>query len=224
MDVQGGHATPSQFYDVVTPSGRVVRPSNGRAWAVTEPVMQRMVSEGLVYFGLKGDGMPNTIRYLKDDQGLVPWTWWPHTEVGHNDDSKKEIIALFGKGIIFDTPKPERLIHRVIHIATDPGDIVVDVFAGSGTTAAVAQKMRRRWITAEIAPATARQFTLPRLTKVVDGTDPGGITDLVSWEGGGGFRTLTVGPSLYDVTPFGVLLNDHATGDRFTRAMAGQRR
>lgn len=176
MDVQGGHATASQFYEVVTPSGRVVRPANGRAWSVTEPVMQAMRDRGEVYFGLDGSGMPNTIRYLKDDEGLVPWTWWPHEEVGNNDDAKKEIIALFGEDRVFDTPKPERLLERIIRIASNPDDLVLDCFAGSGTSAAVAHKLGRRWLTVELGQGVAETFTLPRLRKVQQGTDSIGIS------------------------------------------------
>lgn len=176
LDVQGGHATKNQFYDVVTPSGKIVRPANGRAWSVTEPVMQAMIERGEIYFGQKGDGMPNTVRYLKDDEGLVPWTWWPHDEVGNNDDSKKEIISLFGEGNTFDTPKPERLLERIIHIGSDPGDLVLDCFGGSGTTAAVSHKLGRRWVTVELSERNATAFIQHRLTGVVAGTDNVGIS------------------------------------------------
>jgi adenine-specific DNA-methyltransferase len=176
LDVQGGHATASQFYDVITPSGKTVKPANGRAWSVTEPVMQAMRDRGELYFGLKGDGMPNTIRYLKDDEGLVPWTWWPNEEVGNNDESKKEIIGLFGESSVFDTPKPERLMERIIRIGSNPGDLVLDCFSGSGTTAAVAHKLGRRWVTVELKPATVSRFTQPRLERVVAGTDGIGIS------------------------------------------------
>jgi len=176
LDVQGGHATVNQFYDVVTPSGKVVRPSNGRAWSVTKPVMDAMRANGEIYFGLKGDGKPNTIRHLKDDGGLVPWTWWPCEEVGHNDESKKEIIELFGDKTVFDTPKPERLMERIIQIGSAPGDIVLDCFGGSGTTSAVSHKLGRRWVAVELNEQTVRTFTLPRLTRVVDGSDGVGIS------------------------------------------------
>jgi adenine-specific DNA-methyltransferase len=129
---------------------------------------------------------------------------------------------MFPRGAPFATPKPERFMERVIHIGSNPGDIVLDCFAGSGTTAAVAQKMGRCWVTSEIAPATVEQFTLPRLAKVVRGEDPGGITKAVGWEGGGGFRTVEVSPSMYEDTPFGVVLADWARGDRFARGVAGQ--
>lgn len=108
--------------------------------------------------------------------GLVASTWWSNTVVGHNREAKAELKALFRDEIPFATPKPERLLERVIHIATEPGDIVLDVFAGSGTTAAVAQKMGRRWVTCELIEDTVERYTKPRLAKVVNGEDPGGIT------------------------------------------------
>lgn len=110
------------------------------------------------------------------EQGQPPRTWWSNGNVGHNREAKSEIKALF-KGIIpFSTPKPERLLERIIHIATNPGDIVLDAFAGSGTTAAVAQKMGRRWVTCELVEDTFTRFTLPRLEKVIRGEDMGGIS------------------------------------------------
>lgn len=109
-------------------------------------------------------------------KGIVPSTWWTHTEVGHNRRAKAEIKALFGNGKVFDTPKPEELLARILSIGTNPGDIVLDCFGGSGTTAAVAHKMGRRWVTVELQDSTAETFTKPRLTKVVKGDDPGGIT------------------------------------------------
>lgn len=114
--------------------------------------------------------------YLAGMQGRTPVNLLPFDEVGHTDTSAKEIRALFPKESAFATPKPERLLERVLHIATDPGDIVLDVFAGSGTTAAVAHKMGRRWVTCELVEDTMERFTRPRLEKVVRGEDPGGIT------------------------------------------------
>lgn len=213
---------PNQMYEIVTPGGALHTPPPGRCWSCIESRYKEMLNAGRIYFGRDGNAQPGIIRYLAEDEGLVPWTWWPHDEVGENDGAKKEAMALFPSVPAFATPKPERLLERVVHIATNPGDIVVDVFAGSGTTAAVAQKMGRRWVSSEILPATVSQFTQPRLMKVVDGTDPGGITQAADWHGGGGFRTLTVGPSLYADTPMGTLLTEAASGERFTRAMAGQ--
>lgn len=108
--------------------------------------------------------------------GRVPESWWSNAEVGHNREAKAEIKALFPGEHPFATPKPERLLQRIIRIATQPGDIVLDCFAGSGTTAAVAHKMGRRWVTSELLNETAETFTKPRLAKVVDGTDRGGVT------------------------------------------------
>lgn len=109
-------------------------------------------------------------------QGQPPRTWWSHEEVGHNRSAKTEIKNLFSGVAPFSTPKPERLLERVIHIGSNPGDIVLDVFAGSGTTAAVAQKMGRRWVTCELLESTFHTFTRPRLEKVINDQDPGGIT------------------------------------------------
>lgn len=125
-------------------------------------------------------------------------------------------------GDVFATPKPERLLERVLHISSSPGDVVLDCFGGSGTTAAVAHKMGRRWVTAEVSSKTIEAFTRPRLDLVVKGDDPGGITKRVGWRGGGGFRCVEVGPSMYLDTPFGVLLSDMATNGTFSKAVAGQ--
>lgn len=222
MDVQAGHATASQFYAVTTPAGVVHEPAPGRAWSVNQARMDELIAEGRVYFGRDGRGKPNLIRYLDEHTGLVPWTWWSHTEVGHNDEAKKEIIELFG-GMLFDTPKPERLLERVIHIGSNPGDIVLDCFGGSGTTAAVALKMGRRFVTVEREPDTVATFLVPRLTKVVEGEDPGGVTEQHAWQGGGGFRVLDVAPSMFDEADDGeVELADWATNGALAEAVAAQ--
>lgn len=131
MTAQEGHATKHQFYEVVAPSGAVFKPPKGRCWGLSQATFERLRAEGRIYFGKRGDSQPNVIRYLSEVEGYVPWTWWPHDEVGHTDESKKEIHALFGKADAFDTPKPERLIRRVLTIATKPGDLVLDSFLGS---------------------------------------------------------------------------------------------
>ncbi len=149
---------------------------------------------GRVYFGKDGQGVPRIIRYLSEVEGLTPWTWWPHEDVGHTDEAKKESIALFRKGF-FGTPKPERLIKRILEIATNPGDLVLDSFLGSGTTAAVAHKMGRRWIGVEMGDHAATHC-LPRLRKVVEG-EQGGISEAVGWKGGGGFRFSKLGETVF---------------------------
>lgn len=123
-----------------------------------------------------GHGGIRRKSYLADKLGMIATNLLNHTEVGHTDGAKKEIQALFPGLTSFSTPKPERLLERIIHIATNPGDIVLDVFAGSGTTAAVAHKMGRRWVTCELVGDTFEQFTRARLTKAVNDQDPGGIT------------------------------------------------
>ena len=133
---------------------------------------------------------------------MVPWTWWPHEEVGHTDEAKKEVHALFGKFDAFETPKPERLLKRVLEIATKPGDLVLDSFAGSGTTGAVAHKMGRRWIMVELGDHCETHI-VPRMKKVIDGSDLGGITDAVGWKGGGGYRYYRLAPSLLEKDAFG---------------------
>lgn len=202
IPMNGAGLRANQQYPVTTPSGKVIYPPEGRHWSVLEPKFLSLVAEGKVYFGKNGDSQPGLIRYLSEVEGLVPWTWWPHEEVGHNDEAKKEIQVLFGKNNVFDTPKPERLIQRIIHIATNPGDLVLDSFLGSGTTAAVAHKMGRRWIGIELGEH-CETHCLPRLKKVVDGEDPGGITQAVGWKGGGGFRYYRLAPSLLEKDKWG---------------------
>ncbi|WP_373867942.1 site-specific DNA-methyltransferase [Acinetobacter bereziniae] len=194
MTAQAGHATSSQFYEVVTPTGARHVPPNGRCWGIAEDTYKKLLSEGRIYFGKKGDAQPNIIRYLSEVEGVAPWTWWPSNEVGHTDESKKEIQSLFGKDL-FDTPKPERLIERIVHIATNKGDLVLDSFAGSGTTGAVAHKMGRRWIMVELGEH-CHTHIIPRLQKVIDGEDKGGVTESTGWQGGGGFRYYKLAPSL----------------------------
>jgi len=169
-----------QFYDITLPSGRVVSPARGRCWLLTEDRYREFEADGRLWFGRDGDSVPRIKRFLSEVQdGLVPRTLWSHLEVGHNDEAKKELLALFPEvSSPFDTPKPERLLERILRIATDPGDLVLDFFAGSGTTAAVAHKLSRRWITCELIERTARTFTIPRLEKVAAGLDRGGITTI----------------------------------------------
>lgn len=185
------------MYTISTPSGRSVSPPKGSHWRMLEDDFWKMVNEGRIVFGEKGDNNPAVKLFLSEVQeGLVPRTWWSHTEVGHSQEAKREIQALFPGEIPFDTPKPERLLKQVITIATDPGDIVLDSFAGSGTTGAVAHKMSRRWIMVEVVESTCDSYVLPRLKKVIDGEDRGGVTESTGWQGGGGFRYYSLAPSL----------------------------
>jgi len=177
----------NQMYEIVGPDGTVHVPPEGRHWGTLEPEFKKRRAEGRIWFGKDGKGVPRLIRYLSEVEGLVPWTWWPHEDVGHTDEAKKESQALFGKDKVFPTPKPERLIKRILEIATNPGDLVLDSFAGSGTTGAVAHKMDRRWIMVELGEH-CHTHIIPRMRKVIDGQDLGGITEAVHWKRGGGFR------------------------------------
>lgn len=190
----------AQQYDIVTPTGVVLRPPRGRSWYATEPTFRELLAEDRIWFPKGGDGSPRIKLFAHQLRGLVPFTVWGSADVGTNDDAKRHLLELFSHATVFDTPKPEELLERIIHIATNPGELVVDIFAGSGTTAATAHKMRRRWITVERNTQTVLDFALPRLQAVVNGEDPGGITTQVSWVGGGWFDVLHVAPRLGTLT------------------------
>ena len=165
-------------FQIKLPSGRKVVPPPGSYWRFSAASFQAARKEGRIWFGANGDSLPVIKRYLNEVQGgVVPRTWWPASEVGSNQEAKRDHLRrLFPDSEPFSTPKPERLLERIIHIGSNPGDIVLDVFGGSGTTAAVAQKMGRRWVTCELLESTFTTFTRPRLEKVVNDEDPGGIT------------------------------------------------
>lgn len=208
-------------YEVVGPHGDRFKPRPGRPWAVSEESFESLRADNRLWWGKTGQTFPFQKRFQSELGDLVPNTVWLHEDVGNNREAKGEIAKLFGKDG-FSTPKPERMLSRVIHIASKPGDIVLDCFGGSGTTAAVAHKMGRRWVTSEIVPTTADTFTRPRLQMVVKGEDLGGVSKSASWTGGGGFRSILLSPSMYEMSRFGVLLADWATNGRFARAVAGQ--
>lgn len=221
LTVNGVHK--NQLFDIVGPDGSIHRPPKGRSWSCIESTYTRYVAEGRVIFGRTGKGAPGLKAYLSDMPGLTPWSWWPHEDVGHTDEAKKEILALFPDADPFDTPKPERLLERIVHVASNEGDIVLDAFAGSGTTPAVAHKMRRRWLAVELNSATVLTFTRSRLDRVVNGQDPSGATSAVGWSGGGGFRTAAVLPPLYDLGPGdAVVLATDPADPRVPHSVAGQ--
>jgi adenine-specific DNA-methyltransferase len=213
----------AQFYPVRLPSGRVVNPPPGNCWRYTADRFQEMVNDGRVWFGRDGDGVPAIKRFLSEvPAGLVPVTIWPYEEVGTTGTAKNEILQLFPGIQPFATPKPEALIARIVEIASNEGDVVLDCFAGSGTTAAVAHKMRRRWIAVEREAETIETFASPRLAKVVEGADPGGVTNAASWEGGGGFRTLRVAPSMFRADGGQIFLSEWATNGKLAEVTAAQ--
>ena len=193
---------PNQMYKISAPTGRQLDPPKGRCWAATEPVFLKYLAEGRVYFPNSGIGRPRIKQYAGEEKGLVPMTWWATDFAGDNESAKKEILELFHSEDVFVTPKPEKLLERVVQIATKPGELILDSFAGSGTTGAVAHKMGRRWIMVELGEH-CHTHIIPRLRKVIDGEDEGGITKVVYWKGGGGFRYYRLAPTLIEKDAFG---------------------
>jgi len=191
------------IFPVVTPSGREVLPPKGASWRYTRERMAELIKDNRIWFGIDDDRRPAEKRFLSEVSKTMPATTiWLHTEAGHNDEAKREAKALAGDAGAFATPKPERLMQRVIHLASSPGDLVLDSFAGSGTTGAVAHKMGRRWIMVELEE-TCHTHIIPRLKKVINGDDPGGVTEPTGWKGGGGFRYYRLGPSLLEKDRYG---------------------
>lgn len=185
----------STDYPITTPSGRVVNPPESRCWSFSKDRLAELIADNRVWFGADGKGVPRLKRFLSEVKaGAVSKTIWLRDEVGDNQDSKREVRAFNSKDV-FSTPKPERLLQRILTLASTPGDLVLDSFAGSGTTGAVAHKMGRRWIMVEIGDH-AQTHIVPRLRKVIDGTDAGGVTAVTNWQGGGGFRFCRLAPSL----------------------------
>jgi adenine-specific DNA-methyltransferase len=182
-------------FPVTLPSGRQVWPSAGTSWRYTKEKFAELIADQRIWFGVDGDARPAIKRFITEVSETIPATTvWKYDEVGHNDEAKKESKVLFAENL-FGTPKPERLMGRIVELATSPGDIVLDSFAGSGTTGAVAQKMGRRWIMIELGDHIHTHI-IPRLKKVIDGEDPGGFTEAAGWKGGGGFRYFKLAPSL----------------------------
>lgn len=181
-------------YPITTPAGRVVTPSQSRCWGVSKERFEELVADNRIWFGERGGNVPRIKTFLSEVQGgLVAMTLWKHTEVGNNQDAKKE-VKKFNQASPFATPKPERLIERILTLGSDEGDLVLDSFLGSGTTAAVAHKMGRRWIGIELGDH-CYTHCLPRLKAVVDG-EQGGISKAVAWQGGGGFKFYELAPTL----------------------------
>jgi adenine-specific DNA-methyltransferase len=203
ITAQAGHGTASQFYTILTPAGRAIDPPPGNCWRYTRQKLEELRSDNRIYFGATGNNTPRLKKFLREseDAGLTPESIWYAEDVGTNDSAKRHSNLLFD-GKAFDSPKPEELISRIIHIGSNSGDIVLDSFAGSGTTGAVAHKMGRRWIMIELGEH-CHTHIIPRMRKVIDGEDNGGITEAVNWKGGGGFRYYSLAPSLLEKDKWG---------------------
>lgn len=184
---QAGHAVPSQFYTIVSPAGIEFNPPKGRCWAYNEERMKKEIANGNIWFGLEGLNAPRIKKFLSTAKiGLTPQTLWAGDDFGTTDSAKKHLLSLFPhQEKVFDTPKPEELIRQILEIATNEGDLVLDSYLGSGTTLAVAHKLKRNYIGIEIGEQMT-ELVVNRLKSVIMG-EKGGISDISNWQGGGDF-------------------------------------
>lgn len=218
LDVKTYSATYD--YPIKTPSGRIVTPPKGYCWRVSKERLQELIKDNRIWFGKNGNNVPSIKRFLAEVQkGMVCKTIWLRNEVGDNQEAKKETKDI-NDVEVFATPKPERLIQRILTLASNEGDLVLDSFLGSGTTAVVAHKMGRKWIGIELGEH-CHTHCLPRLQKVADGTDQGGISKSVNWKGGGGFRYYYLAPSLLKEDKHGNwVIDERYNADMLAAAMA----
>lgn len=186
LNVQAGHAVSSQFYPITAPGGKVFNPPNGRCWIYSQERMQKEIALNNIWFGANQNSTPRKKKFLcKAELGLTPETLWLASAVGTTNDAKKQLLTLFPTMTVFDTPKPESLIKRILEIATNEGDLILDAFLGSGTTAAVAHKLNRVYIGIDNSTESIN-YALSRLDRVIDGENSG-ISKDIGWEGGGAF-------------------------------------
>ncbi|MRS05516.1 site-specific DNA-methyltransferase, partial [bacterium] len=199
VDITGqtGHATPDQFYEIITPSGLKMRPPIGRCWAMAERTFLELVSDNRIWFGKDGKSRPRLKKFLSEIEGVTTWTWWTNVEAGHNQEATKELNDVMNKADVFDNPKPTRLIRRILEIASEKDSIVLDSFAGSGTMGHsvlglnAADGGNRRFILVEMEKDICRNITAQRLTRVSQGyKDVPGL--------GSGFRFCELAEPLFD--------------------------
>lgn len=191
-------------FPIKGPTGEVFSPPKNRYWRCNEGQYEAWLKDGRITFGLNGTGRPMLKKYLSEmTNGLTANTWWTHEEVGSNKQASIDLKELLAEAPnVFQTPKPEKLLRRILQLTTRPRDWVLDSFVGSGTSAAVAQKMRRHWIAVELG-AHCEDQVVPRLRAVISGTDETGITSPEGWTGGGGFRFFRLAPSLLEKDKWG---------------------
>ncbi len=197
--LQRNEAREYAIFPIRSATGKEHWPPQGTSWRFTKDRISELIEDNRIWFGQRGNNVPRLKRFLSEVSESVPsTTWWDYKEAGHNDEARRESKALANEGLeVFSTPKPERLIKRIVGLASNPGDIILDSFAGSGTTGAVAHKMGRRWIMVELGEH-CHTHIISRMKKVIDGDDPGGITNAMDWKGGGGFRYFRLAPSLLE--------------------------
>ncbi len=210
--------TPNEkdIYEIKSPSDKKFNPPPGTSWRWSKEKFQKLILDNRIYFGKSGNNVPRYKRFKTEVQdGLVPITIWTHEEVGHNQDAKAE-VKKFNSLEVFATPKPEKLIERILQISTNPGDYVLDSFAGSGTTGAVAHKMNRKWIMIEIGNH-CESHILPRLKKVIEGKDENQVSLNNNWKGGGGFRHYDLADSLLKKDDFGQYIINRSFNDNIVK-------
>lgn len=196
-----GPAVESNIYEITTPSGRKVMPPKGYSWRLNKERFAEFVADNRIWFGEDGNNTPRIKRFLSEvKDGIVAMTLWTRDEVGDSQEGKREVKAINSESI-FATPKQERLIQRILTLGSNEGDIVLDSFLGSGTTAAVAHKMNRRYIGIEMGDHAYTHCKV-RLDKVIDGTDQGGISKAVNWQGGGAYKFFELAPTLINKDEF----------------------
>ena len=208
------------IYELKAPNGKTYLPPQGRCWYYPEERMMQAIEEGKIFFGKDGQGAPQLKRYLSEvKQGATAMTIWKRDEVGDHQEAKRE-VRIFNPESVFATPKPERLVERVLTLGSAPGDLVLDSFLGSGTTAAVAQKMGRRWIGVEMGNHAYTHCKV-RMDKVIAGQDPGGITKAQNWQGGSGYRFYEVAPTLINKDAFDeYVINEEYDANMLAAAVA----
>ena len=192
------------YYAITRPDGKMIFPPKGSSWRRPKATMEWLEQDKRIWWGKKGNAeFPMEKKFLSEvKEGVVNQTWWPYDFAGSTRNASAEMKSIFEGDKSFDTPKPEKLSFRILQLATNPGDLVLDSFAGSGTTGAVAHKMGRRWIMVELGDHAVTHI-VPRLRKVIDGADAGGVTAAVGWAGGGGFRFYRLAPSLLEQDRWG---------------------
>lgn len=201
-DCSVGPIVEDKLYEITTPSGRKLFPPDGRCWLYTQDRFLEMVNDNRIWFGENGDNVPRVKKFLSEvKEGVTAMTLWLRDEVGDNQEAKREVKE-FNENDVFATPKPERLIQRILTLSTDANDWVLDSFLGSGTTSAVAHKMKRKWLGIELGEH-CHTHCIPRLQRVCDGSDQTGISQLVEWKGGGGFKYYYLAPSLLKQDKYG---------------------
>ena len=214
--------TPNEkdIYEIITPSGKKVLPPPGTSWRFSKEKFKALIKDNRIWFGESGNNIPRYKRFLTEvKDGFVPTTIWFREEVGDNQEAKKE-VKLVDAINVFSTPKPERLIERVLTLATNKNDLVLDSFLGSGTTCAVAHKMGRKYIGIEMGEHAYTHCKV-RLDKVIAGTDKGGITESVAWTGGGAYRFYELAPTLIKKDEDGIgVINEVYNAEMLAAAVA----